>query len=111
MPSGRWTTTLIGLSSTNGTPVWVTDSAIRPFAITVASVVNTSAVSYNVEVSLDYTGSSTFLSSLATWFSSALSAQTSNALLALSTPISALRLNVVSGSSTGTVTVTALAAG
>jgi hypothetical protein len=40
-----------------------------------------------------------------------LSAQTSNALLAPSTPVSAIRLNVVSGSSTGIVAVTAVQAG
>ena len=111
MPSGRFVASITGLSSTAGFPVWFPDSAVRPFSASVACVVNSSAISYNVEASLDYSGSSTFLSSLATWFSSGLSAATSNALVSFGFPVTALRLNVVSGSSTGTVAVTALQAG
>jgi hypothetical protein len=77
----------------------------------VACVINSSTISYNVECSLDYSGSSTFVSSAATWFSSALSAATSNALAAFGFPVTALRLNVVSGSSTSTVSATFVQAG
>ncbi len=49
--------------------------------------------------------------SRATWFSSGLSASTSNALASFGFPVSALRLNVVSGSSTGTVTASFVQAG
>ena len=72
---------------------------------------NSSAISYNVEASLDFSGSSSFISSAATWFSSGLSASTSNALASFGSPVSALRLNVVSGSSTGTVTASFVQAG
>ena len=72
---------------------------------------NSSAMSYNVEASLDFSGSSSFISSAATWFSSGLSASTSNALTSFGFPVSALRLNVVSGSSTGTVTASFVQAG
>ena len=72
---------------------------------------NSSAISYNVEASLDFSGSSSFISSAATWFSSGLSASTSNALASFGFPVSALRLNVVSGSSTGTVTASFVQAG
>src|SRR5712671_5484352 len=52
----------------------------NPVFRSVAAVVNSSAMSYNVEASLDFSGSSSFISSTATWFSSGLSASTSNAL-------------------------------
>ena len=91
-------------------------SAVSPIRFTtgtasVAAVVNSSAISYNVEASLDFSGSSSFISSAATWFSSGLSASTSNALASFGSPVSALRLNVVSGSSTGTVTASFVQAG
>jgi hypothetical protein len=111
MPSAANRQTTTGLSSTAGFDLWIPDTSVRPFSLTVASVVNSSAVTYNIEASLDYTGSSTFISSNATWFSSALSAAASNALTAFNFPISALRLNVTAGSSTGTVAVTFVQAG
>ena len=102
---------LATLSSTAGFPTWFRDTTIRPFSASVAAVVNSSAISYNVEASLDFSGSSSFISSAATWFSSGLSASTSNALASFGFPVSALRLNVVSGSSTGTVTASFVQAG
>jgi hypothetical protein len=111
MPSIPSRQTLTGLSSTNGFPIWFADTAIRPFSASVACVVNSTPISYNVEASLDFTGSSNFISSAATWFSSGLSAATSNALASFGFPVSALRVNVVSGSSTGTVAVTFTQAG
>jgi hypothetical protein len=111
MPSLPSRQTLTGLSSTAGFPIWFPDTAVRPFSASVAAVINSTTISYNVEASLDFSGSSTFISTAATWFSSALSAATSNALAAFGFPVSALRLNVVSGSSTGTVAVTFVQAG
>jgi len=111
MPSIPSRQTLTGLSSTAGFPTWFPDTAIRPFSASVACVVNSTTISYNVEASLDYSGSSTFISSAANWFSSGLSAATSNALAAFGFPVTALRLNVVSGSSTGTVAVSVIQAG
>ena len=63
MPSGRWSAAVTGLSSTAGTPIWLPDVDVRPFSASIACVVNSSAVSYNVEQTLDYTGSSAFTSS------------------------------------------------
>jgi hypothetical protein len=111
MPSNPSRQTLTGLSSTSGFPTWFPDVVIRPFSASVACVVNSSAISYNVEASLDFTGSSNFISTAATWFSSGLSASTSNALASFGFPVSALRVNVTSGSSTGTVAATFMQAG
>ena len=105
MPSNPSRQTLTGLSSTAGFLTWFPED-VRPFNVSVAAVINSSAISFNVEASLDYTGSSTFISTAATWFSSGLAASTSNALASFAFPVSALRVNVVSGSSTGTVAVT-----
>jgi hypothetical protein len=111
MPSSPVRQSITGLSSTSGFPLWFPDVAVRPFSVAVSAVINSTTISYNVECSLDYTGSSTFISTAATWFSSALSAATSNALASFGFPVSALRLNVVSGSSTGTVAATFVQAG
>jgi hypothetical protein len=111
MPSNLSRQTLTGLSSTAGFLQWFPDVDIRPFSASVACAVNSSAISYNIEASLDYTGSSAFISTAATWFSSGLSAATSNALASFAFPVSALRVNVVSGSSTGTVAATFAQAG
>jgi hypothetical protein len=109
MPSGRWVQTLTGLSSTNGFPIYFPDWAIRPFGLGI-SVAGSSAT-YNVEISQDYTGSSAFISSNATWFSSLASAQVSSGFFSVSVPVSAVRLNVTAGSSTATTTITAIQAG
>ena len=72
MPSLPSRQSLTGLSSTAGFLQWFPDTDIRPFSASVATVVNSSAVSYNLECTLDFSGSSTFISSAATWFSSGL---------------------------------------
>jgi hypothetical protein len=105
MPSAISRQTLTGLSSTSGFLQWFPED-IKPFSVSVSAVVNSSAISFNVECSLDYTGSSTFISTAATWFSSGLAASTSNALVNFAFPVSALRVNAVSGSSTGTISAT-----
>jgi hypothetical protein len=59
----------------------------------------------------DFTGSSTFNSSNAVWFSSFGSALVSTNAVAITTPLTAVRLNVTAGSSTATTTMTAVQAG
>ena len=107
MPSMPYKTTVTGLSSTFGFPLYVPDYLVRPFGLTISTVIVSSGTqTYNVEVSNDYTGSSSFISSAATWFSSLLSGATSNAAIAVTTPVTAIRPNVTAGASQGTVTVT-----
>lgn len=64
-----WPITSVEPARTSGFPTWVPDTAVRPFSASVACVVNSSAISFNVEASLDFTGSSNFISSAATWLS------------------------------------------
>ncbi len=82
---------------------------VRPFAVGIA--VTGSSATYNVEVSQDFSGSSTFISSAATWFSSLASAQVSSGLFSIAFPVSAIRLNVTAGSSTATTTMTVIQSG
>ena len=61
---------------------------------------------------MDYTGSSTFISTAATWFiNSGLSAASTNGTANYAFPVSAVRLNVTAGSSTGTATMAAIQPG
>jgi len=112
MTANRWQATLTGLSSTAGTPLYFPDvAAPSPFNLTMTTNVN-SGIGYNLEVSLDHAGLSTpFVSSLATWFSSLASALSTNALIAIATPVRAIRLNAVSGSSTSVIVATIQQAG
>jgi len=113
----RWSNTVTGLSSTFGlgsSLVFFPDLMLTPFNIGIGCVCNsTSAITaYNVEHSFDAGGSSAFISSNATWFqNSTISAASSNLTGNYAFPVSAIRLNVTAGSSTGTVTMTALQAG
>ena len=103
-----------GLSSTFGFPLAFPDITQTPFNIGIGCVCNSTsaATAYNVEHSFDYTGSSTFISSNATWFqNSTISAASSNLTGNYSFPVSAIRLNVTAGSSAGTVSATLLQAG
>lgn len=109
----RWSNTVTGLSSTFGlgsSLVFFPDIMQNPFTIGIGVSVNSTSVSYNIEHTFDYTGSSTFISSNATWFAD-LSSAAANATTSLSFPVSGVRVNVTSGSSTGTVTFTALQGG
>lgn len=112
MPTAlSYTATLTGLSSTTGFLQYFPDVTRNPFNVSVACV-NTSTQAYTVQHSLDYTGSSVFISSNATWFpSSGITAATTAAFTAYTFPITALRLNSTGGSSTATVTMTVLQAG
>jgi hypothetical protein len=112
MPSILWQKTLIGLSSTDGFPIYFPDTDIRPFAVTVATY--SASNTYNVEHTLDYTGSSTFISTGATWFQN--STQSGAAGVSLLSnygfPVGAIRLNVTAGSTTNAgVTMKILQAG
>jgi len=111
----RNTLTVTGLSSTFGlgsSLCFYPDVMLTPFNVGIGCVVNSSNVTYNVEHTFDYTGSSTFISSNATWFvNSGISAKSTNQDGNYAFPCSAIRLNVTAGSSTGTVTITTIQAG
>jgi hypothetical protein len=113
----RWSNVVTGLSSTFGlgsSLVIFPDVRLTPFNIGIGCVCNsTSAITaYSVEHSFDYTGSSAFISSNATWFqNSTISAASSNLTGNYAFPVSAIRLNVTAGSSVGTVTFTVIQAG
>lgn len=109
----RWTTQITGLSSSaTSWPISVPDITQTPFAIGVGCVVNSTNITYNVEHTFDYTGSSVFISSNATWFqNSTISQASSNLTGNYAFPVSAIRANVTAGSSTGLLTVTLLQAG
>ena len=108
----RWQQTITGLSSTFGFPMSFPDIMQDPFAIGIGCVVNSTNITYSIEHSFDYTGSSAFISSNATWFqNSTISAASSNLTGNFAFPVSAIRPNVTAGSSTGTLTVTLLQAG
>jgi hypothetical protein len=116
VPSNRWSQTLTGPSSTAGYPLYITDWMKRagPFNLGISCVLgptSTSTAAYNVEVTNDYTGSSTFTSTAATWFSSFGSALVAGALLQITTPVTAVRLNVTAGASNNTNTMTIVSAG
>lgn len=111
----RWTNTITGLSSTFGlgsSLICAPDITQTPFAIGVGCVVNSTNITYNVEHTFDYTGSSAFISSNATWFlNSTIAAASSNLTGNYAFPVSAIRGNVTAGSSTGTLTITLIQAG
>ncbi len=113
MPTNPYRVTLTGLSSTSGYPMYAPDYAIRPFNIGIGCVVNsTGTQTFNVEHTFDYTGSSVFISSNATWLqNSTISGATANITGDYAFPVSAIRLNVTAGASQGTVTMTLIEAG
>ena len=113
----RWSNVVTGLSSTFGlgsSLVFYPDVMLTPFNIGLGCVVNsTSAItSYNIEHTLDPVGSSTFISTAATWFqNSTISAASSNLSSNYAFPVTGIRLNVTAGSSVGTIRFTAIQAG
>lgn len=118
MPSNPAKITITGLSSTFGYPVWMPDIyAPPPFNIGIGVVVNSTGITYNVEHSFDYLGafSSNFVgwvSSAATWFvNGGISSQSTNAQGNYDFSVTAIRLNVTAGSSTGMATMTLIQAG
>lgn len=113
MPSNRYVITLTGISSTSSSyPTYFPDVAVRPFSVSVSAAVNSTNVAYTVNHTLDYTGSSTFISTAATWFpSSGITAATTNAFTAYTFPVTAIQLASTAGSSAGTITMTIVQAG
>ena len=106
-----WTNTITGLSSTIG----FLSSLVffqTPFNIGVGCVVSSTNITFSVQHSFDYTGSSTFISSNATWFTNTgISRASSNVDGNYAFPVSASRGNVTAGSSQGTLTVTLIQTG
>lgn len=112
MPSARYAATLTGLSSTSGTLVYYPDTAVRPFSVSVSAAVNSTNAAFTVQHTLDYTGSSDFISSNANWFaSSGISGASTSAFTAYTFPVTAIQLNSTAGSSTGTIALTIVQAG
>lgn len=88
------------------------DTSIRPFSIGIGCVINSTTQVYTVEHSFDFTGSSTFVSSNATWFpNSGITAKTTNQDGSYTSPVTAIRVQSSAGSSIGTVTLTLVQAG
>lgn len=114
MPSQPFRVTQTGVSSTTGfTQIYQPDYSVRPFAIGVGTVVNSTTVTFSVEHTFDsLTLSSGFNSSNATWFpNTGITAKATNTDGNYAFPVSAIRLNVTAGSSTGTVQMTLIQAG
>lgn len=120
MPSNPVVLTVVGLSSTAGTPTWFPDQigGFSPFNIGIGTVVtSTGTQTYNIEHTFDYQGNLSsnfngFISSAATWYqNTGITAATSNANGNYAFPVSAIRLNVTAGSSQGTVTAKLIQAG
>lgn len=113
MPNLPFRVIQTGISTTSGfTSTFIPDYMIRPFNIGVGCVVNSTASTYSVEHTFDYTGSSAFISSNATWFpNTGITAKATNADGNYAYPVTAIRLNVTAGSSTGTVSMTLVQAG
>lgn len=91
--------TVTGSSLNTGAyPTCFVDWMTRPTNISVG-VISTNV--YSVEYTYDYTGSSVFYSSNASWFQTTLSAVScSNQSINISAPVTAVRLNSTAGSST-----------
>lgn len=114
MPSNPVVLTITGLSSSSGFPMWMPDYGVRPFNIGIGVVVSSTAASltYNVEHSFDYQGNLSsdfngFISSAATWFvNTGISSAGGNANGNYAFPVSAIRLNVTTGSSLQTINAT-----
>lgn len=102
-----------GVSTTAGfTDIYVPDTTRNPFSVSVSAAVNSTNVAFTVQHTLDYTGSSTFISSNANWFaSSGITGATTSAFTAYTFPVTAIRLNSTAGSSIGTITMTIVQAG
>lgn len=116
MPSNPFRATLTGFSTTAGFITFFPDYSVRPFSVTVACVPTSTAPAFSVQHSYDYTGSSAFVSTAATWFTNtALSTIAGlNAEGTYTFPVTAIRLNTTGGStatSTASVSMTIIQAG
>ena len=113
MPSNPFRITITGVSSTVGYMVpYFPDTMVRPFNIGIGCTINSTGAVYTVEHSFDYTGSSTFISSNATWFpNSGITGKTTAQDGNYAYPVSAIRVQSSANSSNGTVTMTLIQAG
>lgn len=117
MPSNPFRVTQTGLSTgANGfTSILFPDYDIRPFSVGVGCVASSTSLTYSIQHSYDYTGSSTFISSNATWFTNtSFSSATGSAEGSYAYPVSAIRLNVTAtttSTASNTVSMTAIQAG
>ncbi len=132
MPTGRPTImTLIGGSSSlnaSASTLWNTDLTVSPVAITVASVVNSTAVApnYSIWVTNDDTAkvvtassssgtvffnASTGFGSSVTWFSSLAATNSTNSLYSITIPFKYLTIVASAGSTNQTITTTIVQAG
>lgn len=116
MPANPTRITITGFSTTGGYGFMVPDYGVSPFNVGIGVTVSSTAPTYSVQHTYDYTGSSTFISSNATWFTNTSFSSIAgvNADGAYTYPVSAIRLNVSGGStatSTATVTMTVFQAG
>jgi hypothetical protein len=113
MPSAPFRTTLTAPSTTGGYGTFFPDFAVRPFSVGIGVTTTSTTISYTVAHTFDYSGSSAFISSNATWFdSSGISSATGlTAQAAYTSPVSAIRLAINSGSSAGATTMTCIQAG
>jgi len=94
--------------------VFIPHLMATPFAIGLGVTISSTSVgqTYSVQHSFDYTGSSAFISSNATWFNNTgLTAKIDSADGNYAFPVAAIRVFVSAGSSTATATLTALQAG
>ena len=106
MPANPVRIQLTQSSSTGGYGLCTPDYSIRPFNIGIGCVVSTamtaSTGTYSIQHTFDYTGSSAFISSNATWFeNSGISSKTANQDGNYAYSVSAIRLNVTSTSTQG----------
>jgi hypothetical protein len=110
MPANRWTQSITGLSTTSGYPLYIPDWFNNDaFSLGISVTASSTGTPYNVEGTLGYTGSSAFISTAAIWATISSLAGNSS-LIAVTTPVTAIRLNVVSGSSQVVTTMTVVSA-
>jgi hypothetical protein len=106
MPSNPYRIQITASSSTGGYGFYAADYAVRPFNIGIGCVVSTamtaSTGTYSIQHTFDYTGSSAFISSNATWFeNSGISSKVANQDGNYAYSVTAIRLNVTSTSTQG----------
>lgn len=119
MPTMPFRVTQTGLSTgTNGfTPTFFPDyMTAAPFNVSIATIVNSTSLTYSVQHSYDYTGSSAFISSNATWFYSTSFSTIAgvNSTGGYTNPVTAIRLYVTAtttSSGTNTVAMTCIQSG
>lgn len=114
MPAKIYSTSITGLSTTGGFPTFYCDLTPQSFNVGVAvtTTASSSTAGFSVQHTFDYTGSSDFISSNATWFNSTgISGLSTSCFTRYDYPVTAIRLNSTAGSSTNVFTLTVVQAG